>query len=603
MSKKIVHQSSIKKGMIDLLMFTLYPDARTIYREYVQNSLDAINLAVNQGILSKIKDGVVNIDIDSKQKSITIRDNGIGIDIDNAPSRILDISASTKDGISAAGQFGIGRLVGGGFCHKLIFKTSSKGENLATQVTFDVDKIWEMVKQSDLDYLASEVIDESTEIIHIDEKPDAHYFEVYLQDIKTKYASILLNKDSVIEYLNAVAPVDYKSEFKNGVVYKSTKEQPDFKDLQEELERVQVFVGTKKVEKQYGLQIEGSGDRIHKLEYFKIENEKFGLLAWGWFALTKYSIQIGRDDNLSCIRLRKHNIQIGNKDRLSSFTTPLWREMRGNSYFYGELFAIHPNLTPTADRNDLCPSEEKEELSEGLKEFFKKLSDVYTKANAAKKAIDKIREATKRIQSNKCIDRISRDDIDNKGKSVFERLERNASYKPLLDMLLLYKPAFIEAMTDANNAINLLQTQKTVIGEQKHEVVLPEKSSTDLVLTETPVFDNLCHDAPSANNQMDSSVGVTNFDEYLSHTPTSKDETQQVVTTLIIDNTLEPNSKPNTLLNKDILSRLNGIIGDDEIWILRRVFRVLNTYCPNNEHDKKLIELLEKEIVKEFDND
>lgn len=594
MNNKIQYQSSIKKGMIDLLMFKLYSDARTIYREYVQNALDSINSAVKEGLLFQVKDGVVNINIDNKENTITIRDNGIGINTDNAPAKLLDISASTKDGVSAAGQFGIGRLVGGGYCHKLIFKTSSQGECLATKITFDVDKIWDMVKQSKIDYLASEVIDECTEIVHIEEKSDIHYFEVRLESIKTKFASILLNKNSVIEYLNAVAPIDYKSEFKNGLVYKSIKEQPDFKVFQDELERVQIFIDNKKIEKQYGLQIDGTGDRIQTLEYFKIEDEHFGLLAWGWFALTKFSIQIGKDDKLSCIRLRKHNIQIGNKDRLTSFTEPLWREARGNSYFYGEIFATHSNLTPTADRNDLCPSEEKEALTSGLKDFFKKLTDVYTKANGAKKAIDKIKDATKKIQSNQNIDRISRDDIDNKGIAAFERLERNANYKPLKDMLLLYKTDYIEAKKEALAAINQLASIKPAIITTNPSV---ENPSANIYMQDSG---NVTHSLETPIVQNPENDGIVGKQPLVSTTSVFEPQDNEAAT---VYSTLEPSTKPNSLLTIDLLTQLNGRISEDEIWILRRVFRVLNTFCPNTEHDIKIIKLLEEEIVKAFNND
>lgn len=43
MENNLEYSSSVKKGLIKLLMFTLYADERTIYREYVQNALDSIN--------------------------------------------------------------------------------------------------------------------------------------------------------------------------------------------------------------------------------------------------------------------------------------------------------------------------------------------------------------------------------------------------------------------------------------------------------------------------------------------------------------------------------------------------------------------------------
>ena len=53
----------------------------------------------------------------------------------------MNIADSEKDGENSAGQFGIGRLVGGYFCKKLTFKTSYKGEDCASEIIFDIDKI------------------------------------------------------------------------------------------------------------------------------------------------------------------------------------------------------------------------------------------------------------------------------------------------------------------------------------------------------------------------------------------------------------------------------------------------------------------------------
>ena len=57
-----------------MLMFSMYPDAKIIYREYVQNAFDSINSAVEQKILNKTKDGIVSIKIDPNLRNISIRD-------------------------------------------------------------------------------------------------------------------------------------------------------------------------------------------------------------------------------------------------------------------------------------------------------------------------------------------------------------------------------------------------------------------------------------------------------------------------------------------------------------------------------------------------
>ena len=354
MENNLKYSSEVRKKILSMLMFQLYSDERTIYREYVQNALDSINKAIETRVLDQPKDGVVTIDIDAKHKVIKIKDNGAGIEASNAVRTLLDISPSNKDGVSYAGMYGIGRLVGGGYCHELIFRTSARGESIGTQITFDVDKIWQMVE---------------------------------LRGVKDDAAPSLLEPEVVCNYLREVAPVEYKPEFKNTLIYKSTADNPEFKALHEELEKVQVLVGGTRIQKQYGLSIKGTKDKINNLEYFKIEDKKHGLLGWGWYALTKYTIQIPKEDKLAGIRLRSHNIQVGDANLLSG--TKYWKEDRSNSYFYGEFFVTHPQIRPNGARDGLVPTPESKALESGLRKYFENLKTLYTKANEAKKCIDK----------------------------------------------------------------------------------------------------------------------------------------------------------------------------------------------------------------------
>lgn len=130
MAELKTHKSRIGKGLINMLMFQMYGDEKLIYREYVQNARDAINDAVNHGILGAITDGRISITIDSAKRFIEIRDNGIGIPVERVESVLLDIADSNKDGESSAGQFGIGRLVGGYFGKNYHLEQPTKEKSL-----------------------------------------------------------------------------------------------------------------------------------------------------------------------------------------------------------------------------------------------------------------------------------------------------------------------------------------------------------------------------------------------------------------------------------------------------------------------------------------
>lgn len=607
MENNLNYSSEVRKKILSMLMFQLYSDERTIYREYVQNALDSINKAIDTRVLDQAKDGVVNIDIDVKHKVIKIKDNGAGIESANAVRTLLDISPSNKDGVSQAGMYGIGRLVGGGYCHELIFRTSARGEAIGTQITFDVDKIWQMVEKDEEDYLATYVINECTIRESIPAEESDHYFEVELNGVKDDAAPSLLDAETIINYLREVAPVEYKSEFKNTLMYKSIADNPEFKELHEGLEKVQVLVGETRIQKQYGLSIRGTKDKINNLEYFKIEDRKYGLLGWGWYALTKYTIQIPKDDKLAGIRLRAHNIQIGDANLLSG--TNYWKEDRSNSYFYGEFFVTHPHIRPNGARDGLVPTPESRSLENGLRTYFENLKTLYTKANEAKKSIDKIYDGIKRIDDHGgAIDYNAKDLINNRGIGKFEKLMKTSfGFEAIKRMLLLYQPQFLEAKAKGEKKL-----RPTTPTPQEHVSIKKENPTTASVdipmnnaeATTTPVVSSTPTETdiefPSAiDNTTEPSQTIANPLEPVSVQEPATYQHEALISGQCI---VTPTSTP-LLGQQDIIAPLNNVLDPSEIWLLRRVFKVLNSFCPDNEHDQKLIAEMERLIVKEFNDE
>jgi hypothetical protein len=102
----------IGKDVLELLSSSMYVDPMTIYREYVQNAADAIDLG-------RVEDGRVDIQIDPNERRIRIRDNGAGVPSEQFASRLINLGASAKRGTSARGFRGVGRLAGLGYCQEL----------------------------------------------------------------------------------------------------------------------------------------------------------------------------------------------------------------------------------------------------------------------------------------------------------------------------------------------------------------------------------------------------------------------------------------------------------------------------------------------------
>lgn len=410
----------VGKDLLEQLMFSLYPNAETIYREYLQNACDSVQEAVRKGILSS-NEGHVTITIDEFRCAITIEDNGMGIQAHEAEITLKSIARSKKKRESYAGFYGIGRLVGGGYCKKLIFTTSAQGETVASEMVFDMDAIRKILQDENDNSSASEVIQRVTTYRNdIKENPQAHYFKVELQDILVDYQDVLLNEEKIKTYLMQVAPLPYEAPFYNNLIKPSLEQQPKYKDYFNHLNTVKVSINEKVgIEKPYEIKFKGTEHTytysngtitkdnapIESIHLFSIEDPELGNLAWGWYAYTPKGTQIKESDPYTkeevltrSIRLRCHNIQVGGETLLDQY----FKQKRSPVYFNGEVFIIHPKIKPTADRSDIAPTFEAKRFQTLLQDYFKKeLEPLYQAANTVNKNLENLYKKDKEIDSIK----------------------------------------------------------------------------------------------------------------------------------------------------------------------------------------------------------
>lgn len=539
MTQKV--NSHIGKNLLDMLMFSMYPDAKIIYREYIQNSYDAINAAVKKNILDKPKDGNVTIKIDKNARRITIHDNGTGIPVDDALTVLTSIADSQKDGETQAGVYGIGRLVGAGYCNKLEFRTSAKGEDSATVLSFDVKKTRQILDNGFDRRSATEVMDSIISWDLIPENKDDHYFEVILHNVKEEYP-ILLSEDDIIEYLKEIAPVDYEMPFKNNIMYQSIDEGCIYYDLQKSLGYITISVNDHTdIRKRYGNKVIGTGDEIVGLQYFTLDDEFYGPLAWGWFAITKFTKAIPTSDPNRGIRLRKHNIQVGEANYLNQY----FDEARGNNYFYGEIHVCHKNLRPSTARDGLTPTIEASIFFHKLKDYFKNLKNLYHLANKTKIAVKNIVQAT---------DRINQDDISDKERQEAEKV-LNKSKK---DLESTSKSSTRKATTNGDVFTKVVEIYTTQL-------------KTDLV---------------RETNQ--NSYNSSQNDSTTQRTDSSNNSTKDTA----------GNDVKNQFQSQDILGPITAYYSKDQILIIRKIFKSLSDNCPKSQ--LTLIEELKKKIIEEL---
>ena len=540
MDKRLTHLPVVGKNLIEILMFSMYSDSLIIYREYVQNAFDAIVEATNHGVLSSVKQGQVSISIDTTYRKIVIHDNGIGIPVSRTQQILLNIADSHKDGISLAGQYGIGRLVGAKYCKRLIFKTSAKGENKYTEVIFDNELAHSIIFNKEDRSTATQVIERITSTIVGEENSDSHYFEVRMEDVSEHHRD-LLNVTKVTKYLKEVAPIDYMLEFKN-MLYNPCLP-IEYQGANNKLSHIRLTINDEiDVRKRYGLTIEGTGDNISSLQFFKFDDSQYGLLAWGWYAITPFSKQIPAADVNRGMRLRKCNIQIGTSKLLNEY----FKEPRGNNYFYGEIHAVHPNLRPNSSRDGLTHTPEAIRLYEYIGNYFSDLQKLYYLANEVKN--------------------ISRD-IHLSGNSVPQNEdERNKIREQILSSLDKFSKAKAKYSEDNN------------IGDASQKVLSIYSDNIEQTLNILPL------DILPEKTSVEKDIKIINSDT-ISDT-IIKDAVSQNIDVITVPTVM------------DIFEPLGKKYNSEDIKLIRKIFAILSQYCPVSQ--RQVFETMKVKAIKQL---
>ena len=383
------NQTIIGKDVIESLTIGMYDDSRFIYREYIQNAADQIDKARQQGLLSE---GEIHINIDSDKKLISIEDDATGIEESKVVEILKNIAQSTKQRGIDKGFRGIGRLGGLGYCNKLVFETSFKGEAVKSIMTWDATKLKNIINNRSQKEEASAVIDEVTTLAKEKEKSELHYFKVSLIGVTNKD---LLDVKEIRNYLSMVAPVPFSKSF----VY-SRKIYDELKNDNIVIDEYKTFINTDQLFKGYNSYIYEGADQTNRKKigevidvlFFKEYDNENNKLFWGWYGISEKNQSLNQINYSRGFRLRKSNIQIGNEDTLTKFH----RDRRFQFYFFGEVYALHQDLIPNARRDNFSETTTYYEFESKLKTFFHttihKLCYTASEVNSAVKSINSYNE-------------------------------------------------------------------------------------------------------------------------------------------------------------------------------------------------------------------
>lgn len=413
----------IGKFALDSLTIGMYENEMVVYREYVQNSTDAIDRAVELGWIRSLEESQVDITIDKENKIIKIRDNGIGIHEKTAIPTLKDIGNSEKDYSANRGFRGIGRLSGTAYCKKLTFKTSTCNEDKCSIVIWDCEKLKELLKPNSnkkLDLV--QVIDACVSFEYTNEDKEKHYFEVKLEGVDDK--SNLLDKYKVEKYLSQVAPIEidsrsffYYSDLKDGI-------KKFMKENEIPIEEYPIQVNKRRITKLYSTVTKGKDgkkdDDIIAIRKKIIKDECDNKLAFLWYGERRKAKGRIYDDDIAGIRYRKNNIMIGDADTVGKLFGNSESQKRFNKYYIGEIYILDKNIIPNARRDEFEDSYNYDIVKEKISIIAKELILVARKMSEMNNADDKIEKSEKRL--DEINNKLEKKHLNQKEKEELEKV-------------------------------------------------------------------------------------------------------------------------------------------------------------------------------------
>lgn len=339
----------IGKDILELLSSAMYVDPLSIFREYIQNSADAIDEARQESLYHGPKQPRIDITLDPRNRTARIRDNGIGLKSSIFTKRMTSLGASKKRGSGARGFRGVGRLSGLGYCQELVMRSKAAEDDLVCEIRWDCRRFREILRDNafggNIDELVWEVV--SLEALDPKDYPD-HFFEVEMLQVSRYKNDLLLNEDDLANYISQTGPVPFSPEFGLGTSINN---------------RLQKFG----VADSYKIFLNGSAEPVYRpfrdefplnpqlkdnfteVEFHEVPAINDGLDAVGWVLHHSYRGALPDNSRVKGLRLRVGNIQVGDNAILQE----LFPEPRFNGWSVGE-FHIIPStrLVPNGRRDD-----------------------------------------------------------------------------------------------------------------------------------------------------------------------------------------------------------------------------------------------------------
>ena len=377
--------SLVGGGILGLITTGLYNNPLAIYREYIQNSADAVASDGRQS------GGKVEIEIDPSAMQVRVRDDGPGLSRKDVEDSLLTVARSNKQQGADRGFRGIGRLSGLAFAESVTFTTRACKEEPVSRVAWNGCELREGLQESER---AEQVISGCVKVETLAgaEYPD-HFFEVEIKDVARHAAGLLLDREAVRAYIAETCPVPMDDTFQY-----AEKAQGVLVEGSPLTLRISINDDDEPIVRPYKNQIRFSESREARYTEFEeirvpvADGEK--LAAVGWVAHSSYLGAIPKDAGVRGLRAREGNIQIGDETVFDA----LFPESRFNRWCVGEVHILDPRIVPNARRDYFEPSPHTRNLENRLSAVCHSIAGRCRQASAGRNKGRRIVAAVQRME-------------------------------------------------------------------------------------------------------------------------------------------------------------------------------------------------------------
>lgn len=367
--------------VLGIITSAMYDDPLAVYREYIQNSADAL------ASTSSSRQGAVVVSVDPLRRRIKICDDGPGLSEDMAVSRLVPIATSRKQRGTDRGFRGIGRLCGLAFADSVTFLTRASGSQQVTQVRWKGAELRTRIGETGN---TAQAIRDCVEVERIvGGRFPEHFFWVSVEGVHRHAAGALLNRETVRSYISEVCPVPIDKSFPF-----VTEVGRLFTDIGMPLElTVSLSDDEGPICRPLGHELRLSR---HRTDYYRSFEEvrvsaldRSTVAAVGWIAHTSYLGALPAKLGIRGVRVRAGNIQIGGEGVFDH----LFDQDRFNRWCVGEIHITDKRIVPNGRRDYFEASPHLRNLENHLAVLFRGIAGRCRLASKNRNALRRLEAA------------------------------------------------------------------------------------------------------------------------------------------------------------------------------------------------------------------